>query len=429
MASIIEEFSHDLDGLAELLGQWMRASLDHEQQANEHNLRFQKLKSQLEESQRRLSQQGDDWEAEVQQQVHRRGEWRQQIHEQGQGMLRFGSALDSRIQACRQQLVEQLQHLHEQLNQGKDSLHRGATAMQEGFVRAEQSREGYQAQTEQHFSRSQEFLGQSRQAIGQRLGRIQASAGETRATMVRFGGHLSERLQGDLRPRSQQFAQWHQDDWLRAREHELQQRLASTLEHLGGYRSKTEGLAGEVEALGSAVVQLSQRLAQEFPETVRQEAVVPLTNLAQDLCVHYLVKTLGEVLAGAGISAACVGAMPVLKVVSASLKLLLNITSLAQTGQLMADRPEDYEEVASESIAASQATSGQTLQADFRVVDFVDAAVGQLDSALQQVEREGTQAVDRLREVAVEQGARLEQFVRELFCPICGAQCETADGH
>ncbi|MBX3171423.1 MAG: hypothetical protein KF760_28705 [Candidatus Eremiobacteraeota bacterium] len=419
--SLLDEFKDDLDGLSQLLNDWMRGCttasdhLDHE------------------------AQQADAARGDLDQAMHNATSRAASLQQSGTEFQKATGGLGTQLQQTAASLEKALEQAGQACEEKQKDLSRRADDMKSAaagaatalaaqhqavgaaFEQSKAARASYLDHTNQHHAVSHQFLSDGQAQLGNHYSKFEGGAHSARGQFATMTGELDQHLQGSVAPASQASSNFLANDLKNSLSTMVQQRLHSTMEQLKGYQTHVQTVDGELAGTARATVTVIQELTGEFPGKVMNMVGNPILLRVENLVANQVIN-LGETIAGASISAATAGAFPVLKVIERSLKLLLHVVNYAQTGQLLADDPGAYEDISATRARLAQA--GATGKgAEGGLAHLIDQGIVQLDDALVGVQVAATSTAAMVQHVAQQALEAGEEFIQSILCPLCGTEC------
>ena len=423
--ALIDEFKDDLDGLSQLLNDWMRGCITASEHLNHE------------------AQQTDSARGDLDQAMHKATNQAASLHQSGTELQKATGGLGTQLQQTAASLEKALEvagqsceHKQQDLSRRAEDMRSAATgagtalaaqhqAVGGAYDKSKAARASYLDHTNQHHSVSHQFLNDSQSQLGGHYSRFEGGAHSAQGQFSTLSGELDHHLQGSVVPTSQTSSEFLANDFKTKLSSMVQQRLHTTLEQVKGYQSHVQTVDGEIAGTVKAASTVIQELTGEFPGKVMSRVGDPILRRVEDLIANQVIN-LGETIAGASISAATAGAFPVLKVVERSLKLLLNVVNYAQTGQLLADDPGAYEDITDTKARLAQARATGKGGAD-RLASIIDKGIVQLDSQLVGVQVAATSAAAMAQHVAQQALEAGQEFIESILCPLCGTECVPDD--
>ncbi|MFN8611513.1 MAG: hypothetical protein U0931_28460 [Vulcanimicrobiota bacterium] len=291
---------------------------------------------------------------------------------------------------------------------------------------AGQSRQAYSQATQGHHQAAHSFLDQSKTHLSQHGTKIQGSSHAAAGQLGTFHSELDHHANVPVKSSVNDTVHFLSNDYHKNLSDMVTQRLQATLAEVNKLTGGVNHFSGEFSPLGQQVQKLATDVAKDMPDMLKKQGVDPVVNTAKDLVVRQLVNTAESILIGVGLSTALVGAMPVLKVVSAALRAMMNLTNLIQHGELMPDEADKYVDDPVE-LAKSLQSHGVGQNVKPGLADLVDQAVLKVDGSLALVVKTAQSMKDEVQNM-VNQGAQAaKEYIEELLCPLCGAHCEVIE--
>jgi hypothetical protein len=289
---------------------------------------------------------------------------------------------------------------------------------------AGQSRQAYAQATQGHHQAAHAFLDQSKTHLTQHGAKVQTSSQASAGQLGTFHTELEHHANVPVKSSATNTVHFLNNDYHKSLTDLVSARLQTTLAQVNKLTGGVDTFTGEFGPAGQKVQQLAMDIARDMPKMLQEKGVNPVVAAGKDLAVRQLVNTMEQILIGVGLSTALVGAMPVLKVVSAALRAMMNLTNLIQHGELMPDQPNDYVDDPVE-LAKSLQSQGIGQNVKPGLADLVNQSVLKIDGSLALVAQTAQSMKDEVQNMINQGGEAAKDFVKHLFCPNCGAQCET----
>ncbi len=421
--SQIEAFDAELGDLATLLGTWLRASQQTSEQMKLETQGVNVARADLETALASAERQSGS------------------LHDQGQRFEHSASGFSERLDGLAQTLQKGLTQAGECCHQHGQTVTTASEAVRASnaasgtklqtdhqgvggsYAAIAKQRTQYRQDTGQHHQVAQQFLQGNQTRLKTEQEKVAGSADTCGSQLGALSSDLDQHLKGAISVATVATNNWLGQDMHTTVSGMVTGRLENTLSHLKNYGNRVQTFQEDAKVFGDAVVATVQKLTHDLPENLRKHALNPVLDHGKDLVINQLVETTSVIVIGAGISSACVGAMPALKVVSVTLKGLLAISSVAASGKLRADDPSRYEETDLRGVGGPGFGAGSR---EGGIIGAAAMAVGTLNLGLAAVQQGANQVATGVQG-AVNQGVhQVQDFVHELFCPLCGKKCEAA---
>jgi len=423
--SLIEEYSQDLDSLAALLTQWIAHSGETQQGLGGSSARLGEAEAELGRVLGSLEGQSLELQQCVQQLAQREQAWcDQQLQPQNQNLTRSLGQASETCQQSQKDLSLQSDGFLEQTRIRKTAMQEVHGRLGGAFSAAAELRSNYQSETQSHNSRAHRFQDEVRERLGSELQRVGAASQQAGQQVKALEQGLDSFLQDSLTPAGRAVGLWLQQDMKQKVTGMVGQRLEVTLGALGAFRGGVQTVSSDLQQTVAGLHAVVGNLARQLPETVKTRGVNPVIQLGKDLAVNQVVETLSTIMVGSGMSAACVGVMPVLKIVAVTLRAMLAVSSVAATGALPKDNAADYEDAPLKAGALGVGAGARSQG----VLGAVEQMVDSLDAGLAEVEKTAAAAWEGTLDLANQGAQKAQEFVHKLFCPLCGAECQVVHG-
>jgi len=419
--SLIEIFSSDLDSLAVLLRDWIDGAQRTSDRLTTQSQAVDTTTTDLSDALTSLERQGMDLDEESVQLQQASQNVSDQLSKDSHALVQALISAGESCQNSQKVLSQAADNLRANCGSSSARLVASHNAVGTAYGAVSTARTDYYAQTQVHHSKAHGFLDTTRKKLKDEEKRVGQSAEAVRAEMDKMTGRLREHLAGPVAGAVVATNTWLEQDLHGRVSTMVSSRLEQTMRQLNTYQGGVQTFAGDLQQTGAALTSVVQKLCNDLPQTLKTQGVDPVVRLGQDLILNQLIQTMSNILIGSSISVACVGAMPVLKVVVVTLRGLLQISSLAATGNLRADNVySDHEEL--DSPGPDLEAAGKP--GDGLILGAVHQVVGQLNTGLAGIDTAGRQAVDGVTQTINRGAHAVQEFVHELFCPLCGSKCE-----
>lgn len=421
--ALLNEIQTDETELAEVLQRWIAGANSNSESLTAHSLQVDQSQANLEGALHKVQQQAVNLHAGA-----------NQLAQSSQRMISDLTGAQKNLSQDLERAADFCQKLQMDLTRKAKDLEGEAQAAARALVAlhgslgvsmdtAGKSRQNYAQATQGQHRAAHEFLGSSRTRVSEHGSKMETVSRSAASQLTTFHGELDLHLKQPIKAATDATGNYLSGDLSRTLTEMVRARLQTTLAQVNQLTGGVQKFTGEFGPTAKAMGKLAGDVARDIPEMVRRRAVEPIVNTGRDLVVRQLVNTMEAILVGVGLSTAMVGAMPVLKVVSAALRLMMDLTNLIQHGELRKDQADKYIDDPIE-LAKSLGVNATGQNVRPGLADLVDSGVLKVDGSLALVALTAQKMKDELQDMVNRGAEAAKEFIEDLFCPICHSQCE-----